>query len=422
MINKLTKAQEEAIIPFREKWIDRILRTEQTDDEIKNNIKGIYRLAGLKEPKDVWIMDSMFGVQVALNFIKNSKKDDLKNIRSNIWSNIGSNIWSNIESNIESNIRSNIESNIWSNIGSNIWSNIESNIRSNIESNIWSNIESNIRSNIESNIESNIWSNIRSNIESNIESNIWSNIWSNIESNIESNKLEFFGFSSNEATYLQWYIYPKYYFDNGLLLPDKYSELLNSYIEMAIDAWAVYYSPNIAIVSRKPEIKRNNEGRLHSLNSPAVLFKDGYEIHYINGIYFPKEMFEKLTKHEMSFEEILAIVDVDQRNQAMRFVGDKEREKFLKHVKAEVIDEYVKESINGNKVFYKLYHIPKNDIFTTDVKAMWYTCPSTGMSNFSGVPSDMTTVAGSMAWKGSDDKYIINPKDWERMIPLVDEA
>ena len=191
---------------------------------------------------------------------------------------------------------------------------------------------------------------------------------------------------------------------------------------MAIDAWAVYYSDDMAIVSRKPEIKRNNNGRLHSVNSPAVSFKDGYEIHYIDGIYFPKEMFEKLTQHKMTFEEILAIIDVDQRNQAMRFVGDKERDKFLKHVGATVIDSYEKESINGNKVYYKLYNIPKNEIFSTDVKAMWYTCPSTGMSNFSGVPSDSKSVAQSMAWKGSDDKHIITEENWKRMIPLQDEA
>ena len=230
-----------------------------------------------------------------------------------------------------------------------------------------------------------------------------------------------FGFSSNESTFLHWYIYQKYYFDNGLLLPDKYSELLNSYIEMVIDAWAVYYSPDIAIVSRKPIIKRNN-GRLHSTNSPAVLFKDGYEIHYINGIYFPKELFEKLTQKKMSFEEILAIVDVDQRNQALRFVGDKERDKFLKHVKAEVLDTYEKESINGNKVYYKLYKLPKGEIFQEDTKAMWYTCPSTGMSNFSGVPSTMMTVAEGMAWKGSDDTNTITPEQWRMMIPLKDEA
>ena len=124
----------------------------------------------------------------------------------------------------------------------------------------------------------------------------------------------------------------------------------------------------------------------------------------------------------MSFAEILAIVDVDQRNQALRFVGDKERDKFLEHVKAEVLDTYEKESINGNKVYYKLYKLPKGEIFQEDTKAMWYTCPSTGMSNFSGVPSTMMKVDESMAWKGSDDNHVITPKQWRMMIPLVDEA
>ena len=408
MIETLTKAQEDAIIPFREKWIARILRTEQSDEEIKNNVASIYTLSGLEQPKQVWIMDSMFGVQVAINWLKNTKdvKLNMSNIRSNIWSNI----WSNIEDNIGSNI----EDNIWSNIRSNIRSNIEDNIRSNIWSNIWSNIEDNIRSNIRSNIGSNI--------EDNIEDNIRSNIGSNIRSNIWSNKLEWFGFSDNESTYLQWYLYQKYYFDNGLLMPDKYSELLNSYIEMAIDAWAVYYSKDIAIVSRKPQIKRNADGLLHSTNSPAVSFKDGYDIYYINGINFPKELFDKVTSGSMPFEEILAIVDVDQRNQAMRFVGLEEKEKWLKHVKAEVIDEYKKISINGNEIIYKLYKIPQGEVFTEDTYIAYYTCPSTGLINFSAGEQSLRTIPEVMAWKMSDEVNIITPEDWKLLVPLVDES
>ena len=125
----------------------------------------------------------------------------------------------------------------------------------------------------------------------------------------------------------------------------------------------------------------------------------------------------------MSFEEILAIVDVDQRNQAMRFVGDEERDKFLKHVKAKVIDEYTKTTLKGNPVYYKLYKIPQGEIFSEDIKAMWYTCPSTGMNNFSGVPKEMEKVADAMSWKGSDDNgHIISPKEWQDCLSLIDEA
>ena len=162
MIEKLTKKQEEAIIPYREKWIERILRTEQSDDEIKKNVASIYSLCGLEQPKQVWIMDSMYGVQVAINWLKNSKDIKLDtaniraNIRDNIRDNIGNNIWVNIGANIGNNIRANI--------GDNIWANIRDNIRDNIGNNIWANIRDNIRDNI----GNNIWVNIGANIGNNI--------------------------------------------------------------------------------------------------------------------------------------------------------------------------------------------------------------------------------------------------------------
>lgn len=176
------------------------------------------------------------------------------------------------------------------------------------------------------------------------------------------------------------------------------------------------------IVSNFPKcIKKDAQNRPHCTTGPQIEWRDGFATYYISGIRFEKELFENLTQHKMSFEEILAIVDVDQRNQAMRFVGDKEREKFLKHVKAEIVDEYTKYTLENKPVYYKLYKLPKGEIFANDTYAMWYTCPSTGLSNFSGVP-ELKTVSEAMAWKGSDDFNIISPKDWERCVPLLDEA
>jgi hypothetical protein len=193
---------------------------------------------------------------------------------------------------------------------------------------------------------------------------------------------------------------------------------------MAIDAWAVYYSEDIAIVSRKPEVKQDEDTRLHSINSPAVKFKDGYEIYYIHGIHFEKELFDKITSKKLTFDEILKECgyNVDQRNQAMRFIGDDEREKWLENIKAEVIDEHIKYTLQGNPVYYKLYKIPQGEIFNQEVKAMWYICPSTGLKNFSGVPSEMKSVAEAMAWKGSNDESILSPQDWLDCVPLLDES
>ena len=68
-IEKFTKKQEEAIIPFRNYWIDRTLRTEKTDEEIKQGVKKLYKMCGLMEPV-VLIMDSPLGTQILANLAK----------------------------------------------------------------------------------------------------------------------------------------------------------------------------------------------------------------------------------------------------------------------------------------------------------------------------------------------------------------
>jgi citrate lyase gamma subunit len=408
MIEKLTKEQEEAIVPFREKWKARILVTEQTDEEIIKGVQNIYKEAGFKKP-EVYFMDSPLGSQIFANIIKNLKLEKTEIIK-NIWSNI----WSNIKSNIGLNISSNIKSNIGLNIRSNIWSNI----RSNIESNIGLNISSDIKSNIGSNIRSNIWSNIWSNIESNIGLNIRSNIESNIESNIRSNNLEFFVFSSNDATWCHWYIYQKYYFDNGLLKKDKYSRKLDKYLNSVIDTWMCLYFDGIAIVSRKPKVRLNVNGFLHSDEFPAVEFKDGYKLYYLNGVSFKEELWRKVVSHSMSLKEVMEIVDIDQRTQAMKYVDVKE---LIKEFDGKTLSTYQKFTIDGKQVDYSLVMIPKNDkLFTVDSYHAVYSCPSTDKVYMSGIDPKIGIrgdIAECMAWKAKMDI-----ESWKLLVPLQTES
>ena len=294
-IETLTKEQEAAIIPFREKWIKRTLRTEKTDEEIKQGVKNLYKTSGEKEPI-VFIMDSPFGAQVMVNFLRNLTKEQLEemrlvdikmdNIRINIGDNIRDNIWNNIGDNIESNIRNNI----WSNIGDNIENNIGDNIRNNIRDNIWNNIRI----------------------------NIWSNIGDNIRDNIWNNKMEFSTFSSSDSSWVHWYLYQLYYFEVGLLKEDEYSKLLRLYIDDVIDSWMCIYLKNVAVVSRKPVVRREDE-RLHSDQLPAVLFPDGYEIYFLDGVEFPKETWQRVVSKEMSLSEIMKIEISDQRTVALKY-------------------------------------------------------------------------------------------------------
>ena len=351
MIDKLTPRQEEAIVPFREKWKARILTTEKTDEEIKQGIRDLYEMVGLKQPKHIWIMDSMLGVQLAFNFIKNTdwEKLDISNIRNNI--------------------------------------------------------------------RNNIWNNIRNNIENNIRNNI--------RDLIKNSKLEFVGFSSNESSWLQWHIYQLFYFEDDLLKEDDSSIKLRKYIDCVIDAWSVYYSPEIAIVSRKPIVSLNNEGFLNNHHGASVSFKDGYSLYYLNGVNFPFELWQKVVSREMPMEEVLKIVDIDQRTQAMKFAKDGLRD-FYKSQGGKCIDSYDKFDMESHPIHYELWEIPQGQIFNKTVHFAVYDCPSAKSRGekkeyAKGVPA-FKTVAEAMSWGMSDDTHTITPGQWKLLIPNVHES
>lgn len=120
----------------------------------------------------------------------------------------------------------------------------------------------------------------------------------------------------------------------------------------------------------------------------------------------------------MPFEDILAIKDIDQRTQAMRFGNVWE---FIKHAKAEKLDEHTKYRENGAPVRYWLYKFPEGEIFSKPAYYMIYDdlVPGTGKQYMSGV-TECKTVAEGMAWKFSDDLTTLTEEQWLALIPGVD--
>ena len=161
-----------------------------------------------------------------------------------------------------------------------------------------------------------------------------------------------------------------------------------------------------------PKLRLNEQKMLHSDRSPAVEWKtDAY--FFLNGVKFPKQLWEDVTSHVMPFEKILAIEDIDQRTQAMKYgnVWD-----FVKHVNGELLDKCAKERRDGTQVKYWLYKIPHGDLFREDAFYVIYDdlVPGSTKQYMSGV-EPCKTVAEAMAWKFSDDLYTLAPDEWEKL-------
>ena len=168
---------------------------------------------------------------------------------------------------------------------------------------------------------------------------------------------------------------------------DKYNDFLKSGVYDTI------LFNNFAIGCRKPQkVLRNSQFQMHSETEPAISWRDGFRLNYLNGVYFPEDLWKKVVSGKMPFEEILAIKDIDQRTQAMKY-GDKK--KFLEHTKSIMLD---KSERSG-----ELWKTPKEaGIFQIDAYHLIYLDPYTKKEYMSGIEPSIG-VKGSadeaMSWK-----------------------
>ena len=180
----------------------------------------------------------------------------------------------------------------------------------------------------------------------------------------------------------------------------------------------------VMVCARPTIIARDNQGRLHNEHGKAIQYPDGWGLYLLHGVRFPEELYLKVIQG-MPMNDILAIEDIDQRTQAIKFAKEGIRD-FYQSQKGQMIDSYVKLDKVGRPINYELWNIPAGDIFTKSVHFAVYDCPSARERGESreytkGVPG-VKTVGEAMAWGMSDDDHIVTAEEWKNMIPLIDES
>ena len=170
----------------------------------------------------------------------------------------------------------------------------------------------------------------------------------------------------------------------------QYSELLMQAKEHGI-GYRIEVEDTLHIAPT-PIVKINALNQFHSDTDSAIRWKESKEFFYLNGVNFPKELWEKVVSGKMPFRDILAIEDIDQRTQSMRYSDVRE---FLRHTKAEKLNH----STRGNE----LWEIPQNaGIFSINAYYLIYTDPSTGKEYMSGVAPEVGEKGNAdeaMGWK-----------------------
>ena len=134
---------------------------------------------------------------------------------------------------------------------------------------------------------------------------------------------------------------------------------------------------NFAIGCRRPNyISRDELNRMHSEERSAISWRDGFELYYLWGVNFTKELWQKVVRKELSFKQILAIGNIEQRMCTLKILGTEE---LLENADAKLLDK----SERGNELYLV------EDIFNQPAYFLKYKCPSTDRIYVKGVDPEI---------------------------------
>jgi hypothetical protein len=246
---------------------------------------------------------------------------------------------------------------------------------------------------------------------SSVGSSMWSSMWSLMGSSVGSSVGSYYW-----ADDISYYDFFK---EIGVVTDKKLISRVEKYKDALSDTSVGFITDKICIVLRKPKVRLNDEGMLHSDEFPSVEWKDGeYSQYHLNGVQFERKLWKRVVSGEMPFKDILAIKDTEQRTQAMKYsnVWD-----FLKFTEAKHLDEYQKMRADGKEINYYLYKVPAGkDVFDETSYFTIYDCPSTGKLYMSGIAPEVGkkgNLPEAMAWKFSTDV-----DSWKRLVPMETES
>lgn len=158
----------------------------------------------------------------------------------------------------------------------------------------------------------------------------------------------------------------------------------------------------IWVADKPTQYHQNARNRWHNNEGPALAWKDGFELYFIDGAIVPKNLVMNPSKLEI--EDILS-----QRNaEIVRLIVEKMGpENFVKKSKAKVIDADEVESTTVSKNDLKpikfidkrtLLEIPLPKLPDKMAKMVFVECPSTGHKALLGVPPRMRSVKEAVKW------------------------
>ena len=248
---------------------------------------------------------------------------------------------------------------------------------------------------------------LSSQLDSQLDSQLRSQLYLKNISNYNYNYL--FTLNIYSEVYYTWFEFVRKEFNLNLTINDDFQECFNLHKESGI--YSAIFSKEVCVISKYPlEIHQESaQFRLNNIEKSAIIWSNSFaplDCYYINGLNISKELFEKLSKKEVSFENWVNESNEEIKSAILSFYQQKFGDEFLFQFLSKNLKEidtfvdkkeakYLEGTTKGMNVgVYTLFKGIVNNEYIAYVRCY---CPSTDRMFFLGVNPENTNAKDAIA-------------------------
>jgi hypothetical protein len=443
----LTPERRRTIEEARDEWLRIGLSTDPADfGAAEAAITTLYESIGKKRPYFVKL-SSPLAAELYINLYcatwpaaagpggQKSKSHTGGQLRDQLWDQLGDQLWDQLRDQLGDQLwgqlRDQLGDQLWGQLGDQLWDQLWDQLRGQLWDQLRGQLRDQLRDQLGDQLWDQLWDQLRDQLGDQLwdqlggqlgdqlGDQLWGQLWDQLRDQLGDQLRGQLWESRLRFTWTWFYgawDYLWQWYDGGrrvgMVLPEKLNQQLDAHLTVCRSIGLWYPFDDFVILTDRPDtIRRDTRNRLHCDDGPALRYRDGYSLYFLNGLPVTRQIVEApetLTAHQVRDETNAEI----RRHMLDRYAGlrgSAAAGKWLADIGAKPISSVditakmqpsglaIWKLQNGDApVLCKLYRADMPD--DEPLVLLFVVCTSTAKEVFLRVPPDFTDAARARDW------------------------
>jgi hypothetical protein len=328
-LERLTREEEELLPRFRDEWLQRGLCTEPADRaEVERGMELVYRSIGREPPRlRIWMDSPLGGCYAAAVLLEMAKSphpalppgeglgDQLGGqlggqLRDQLRDQLQDQLWGQLRGQLQDQLQDQLWGQLWGQLRDQLWGQLRDQLRGQLQDQLWGQLRGQLQDQLWGQLRDQLWGQLRDQLRDQLYRG-----W----------------YGQHDINWVAWLEFGR---QIGVKYRPKQESGLGGLRMLAGGGWWWPYEGFVVLTDRPSVVARDERGRLHRTDGPAVAYRDGYGLWAIHGVRVPQKVVE--APEMLTAERILREPNAEVRRVMIERHG---QERFLRDAVATVVDE-----------------------------------------------------------------------------------